>query len=286
VSDRPSEISVVIPTYNRAPALRANFPQVLAIEGVAEIVVVVDGSSDDTGEVLAAFGDARVRVIVHPERRGSQAARKTGIAAAHGEWLLMLDDDGAAFPEFARVALDVARRCEADIVGAPWLHLDPDGDAREAFTRARANARERIRLATNPGVFPDRDLQTPFLPGNAVLINRRVFDRVSYDERLRGNAWREETSFYLDASAAGFRCVLTPDTASFQFDQWEGGQRLPQIAYEFHALRNNWRFLRRHEDDLRARGEIRSALGAELSFAWQRASSLVSGYLRARLRRG
>jgi glycosyltransferase involved in cell wall biosynthesis len=246
----------------------------------------VDGSSDETGQVLAGFGDDRVRVIAHAQRRGSQAARKTGIAAARAEWLLMLDDDGGAFPEFGRVLLEVARRCDADIVGAPWLHLDPGGDPREAYRRARANALGRIRLGTNPGVFPDRDLQTPFLPGNAVLINRRVFDRVSYDERLTGNAWREETSFYLDACAAGFRCVMTPDTASFQFDQWEGGQRLPQIAYEFHALCNNWRFLRRHADDLRARGEIRSAVGAELGFAWQRASSLVSGYLRARLRRG
>src|SRR5262249_31344268 len=157
-------------TYNRAPALRANFPQVLAIDAVAEIVVVVDGSSDETAEVLAGFGDDRVRVIVHPQRRGSQAARKTGIAAAHGEWLLMLDDDGAAFPGLAGVSLEVARRCDADIVGAPWLHLDPDGDPREAYPRARANARRHIRLATNPGVFPDRDLQTPFLPGNAVLI--------------------------------------------------------------------------------------------------------------------
>jgi hypothetical protein len=55
------------------------------------------------------------------------------------------------------------------------------------------------------------------------------------------------------------------------------------MAYEFHALRNNWRFLRRHEEDLRARGEIRTALSAELSFAFARASRRVKGFLRARL---
>jgi hypothetical protein len=141
-----------------------------------------------------------------------------------------------------------------------------------------------VTLTTSPGLFPTRELETPFLPGN-VLINRRVFDRVTYDEGLTRNGWREETSFYLDACAAGFRCVLTPETASFQQGQWEGGQRLPQIVYEFYALRNNWRFLRRHEDDLRIRREIRSALSAELSFAWARASSLVKGYLGARLGR-
>jgi GT2 family glycosyltransferase len=282
VDDPASGISIVIPTYNRAGALRVNFPFVLAIEGVEEIVVVVDGSSDETHELLLGFGDDRVRVITHPQRRGSQAARKSGVAAARKQWLLMLDDDCAAFPDFARALLDAARRCEADIVAAPWLHPKPGVDPRQAYTRARRAPSERIGLNTSPSAFPNRDLETPFLPGN-VLINRRVFDRVGYDEGLTRNAWREETSFYLDACAAGFRCVLTPDTASFQLGQWEGGQRLPHMAYEFHALRNNWRFLRRHEEDLRARGEIRTALSAELSFAFARASRRVKGFLRARL---
>lgn len=284
MSDPAPEVSVVIPTYNRAEALRLTFPHVLAIDGVGEIVVVVDGSSDDTQQLLAGFDDARVRVITHPQRRGSQAARKTGVARARGQWLLMLDDDCGAFPDFARVLLDAARRWNADIVAAPWLHLEPGADPREAYAEARRAPAASIGLTTSPSVFPARDLETPFLPGN-VLINRRVFDRVSYDEGLTRNGWREETSFYLDACAAGFRCVMTPDTASFQQGQWDGGQRLPQVAYEFHALRNNWRFLRRHEDDLRARGEIRTALGAELSFAWHRASSLTKGYLGARLAR-
>ncbi len=284
VSDPAPEISVVIPTYNRAAALRLNFPYVLALEDVGEILVVVDGSSDATQELLAGFEDARLHVITHPQRRGSQAARKTGVQAARGQWLLMLDDDCGAFPEFARVLLDTARHWNADIVAAPWLHVDPGADPRDAYARARADSASWIGLSTNPGVFPDQAIETPFLPGN-VLINRRVFERVSYYEGLKRNAWREETSFYLDACAAGFRCVMTPETASFQEGQWEGGQRLPQLAYEFHALRNNWRFLRRHEDDLRARGEIRSAVRAELAFAWNRASSLVKGYVRARLGR-
>jgi glycosyltransferase involved in cell wall biosynthesis len=284
VSAPDPEISVVIPTYNRAPALRRNFAYVLAFEDVGEIVVVVDGSTDGTPELLAGFDDARLRVITHPERRGSQAARQTGVKAARGEWLLMLDDDCGAFQDFARALLDAARRCDADIVAAPWLHVGPRADPREAYAKARAAPSPRIGLNTSPSVVPNRDLATPFLPGN-VLINRRVFERVSYDEGLTRTAWREETSFYLDACAAGFRCVMTPDTASFQLGQWQGGQRLPRLAYEFHALRNNWRFLRRHETDLRARGEIRSALSGELTFAWMRASSMVTGYVGARIRR-
>ena len=257
VTNHATDISVVIPTYNRASALRLNFPFVLRLEDVGEIVVVIDGSVDETQELLAGFDDARLRVIVLPENRGSQAARSVGIAAAHGEWLLMLDDDCAVLPDFARALRAAAIRCGADIAAAPWLHLSAGEEMAAELARAQAVPRRWIGLNTSPSVFPDRDLETPFLPGN-VLINRRVFDRVTYDEGLKRNAWREETAFYLEACAAGFRCVMTPDTASFQLGQWDGGQRLPQLSYEYHAIRNNWRFLRRHGDDLR-RARARSA---------------------------
>lgn len=282
MADPPSDISVVIPTYNRAGALRLNLPYVLALGGVGEVVVVIDASTDDSDQVLASFGDARLRVLRHAHRQGSQAARKTGVAAAEGQWLIMLDDDCATPPDFAQILLDTALTCNADVVAAPWLHLEPGDDPEAALARARAAPSTWIGLNTSPSVFPDRDLVTPFLPGN-VLINRRVFDRVTYDEGLTRNAWREETSFYLDASAAGFTCVLTPRTASFQLDQWSGGQRLPRLQYESFVLRNNWRFLRRHADSLRGWGEIRHPVTAQVGFALHRVTGVVKGYLRARL---
>ncbi len=282
MAEQASDISVVIPTYNRADALRLNFPYVLALDGVREIVVVIDASTDDTDQVLAGFGDGRVRVLRHAHRQGSQAARKTGIAASEGQWLIMLDDDCAVPPDFAQILFDTALTCNADVVAAPWLHLEPGDDQEAALARARAVPRKWIGLNTSPSVFPDRDLVTPFLPGN-VLINRRVFDRVNYDEGLKRNAWREETSFYLDASAAGFKCVLTPRTASFQLDQWSGGQRLPRLQYESFVLRNNWRFLRRHAGALRGWGEIRHPVTAQLDFSLHRVTGVAKGYLKARL---
>jgi GT2 family glycosyltransferase len=194
----------------------------------------------------------------------------------------MLDDDCAMPPDFARILRDVALEHEADIVAAPWLHPDNGVTPEEALATARAHPVRWIGLNTSPSLFPDHDLETPFLPGN-VLINRRVFDRVGYDEGLTRNAWREETALYLDACAAGFRCFLTPKTASFQLGQWDGGQALPRLSYEWYALRNNWRFLRRYSDDLRARGEIRGPLTAEAEFFRQRATAVVKGYVGARL---
>ncbi len=284
MTEHADDISVVIPTYNRDAALRANFPYVLALDDVSEIVVVVDGANDDTKSVLSGFNDSRVRVIEHGARRGSQAARLTGRRAAHGEWILMLDDDAAVPPDFASILVGTARRLHADIVGAPWLHLKPGSDPEAEIAARRAHPSPTISLKSHPMTFPADDLETPFLPGNAVLINARVFDRVGYDEGLTRNAWREETSFYLDAAAAGFRVVLTPRTASFQMEVWEGGQRAPRLQYEWYVVRNNWRFLWRHRGDLRARGEISGPVRAEIGFAWGRASGVARGYLGARAR--
>ncbi len=255
----------------------------LALEQVQEVVVVIDAAEDDTEAVLAGFGDERVRVITHSHRQGSQVARKTGRLAARGEWIVMLDDDCSVPPDFAAILLETAVAHGADIVAAPWVHPDPGVDPEQALAEARAHPVRWVGLNTSPSCFPEHDLETPFLPGN-VLINRRVFDRVGYDEGLTRNAWREETALYLDACAAGFRCFLTPRTASFQLGQWEGGQRLPRLRYEWYALRNNWRFLRRYGDDLRARGEIRGPVRAEAEFFAERASAVVKGYVGARLR--
>ncbi len=132
-------------------------------------------------------------------------------------------------------------------------------------------------------MFPAHDLETPFLNG-VVLVRRDVFDVVRYNVALRGNAWREETSMYLSANAAGFRSVLTPRTACYQLGQWEGGQRRGRLAYETWAIRNNWRFLHMHADALRRIGAIRSPLAEQARFISGRVAVNVSGYLRAKRR--
>jgi GT2 family glycosyltransferase len=275
-----SEISVVLPTFNRLPALRENFGSVRGLRGVSEIVVVVDGSTDGTLEWLSALGDPRVRTIDQPQR-GSPAARNAGVAVARGEWILMTEDDCFLPSEFATTLFDVARERDAQIVGAPWVAIGAPDEIAGALERGRHDALPRIGMRTHPGVFPAGDLETPFLSG-VMLARRDVLETVRYDESLRGNAWREETSMFLSALELGFRCVMTPRTASFQLRQWEGGQRRARLSYEAWAIRNNWRFLRRHERTLRRLGEIRSPVSAQGRFVAERVSEVVLGYSRAR----
>jgi len=90
-------ISVVIPTYNRAAAVGEAIESVLRqTRPPDEIIVVDDGSSDNTAEVLAAFGD-RIRIVAQPNG-GVSAARNAGIRLATGDWLAFLDSDDVWLP--------------------------------------------------------------------------------------------------------------------------------------------------------------------------------------------
>ena len=87
-------VSVVIPTYNRAYVIEDALASVLyQSHQNLEIIVVDDGSTDNTLELIETLNDDRVRYIRHERNKGCSAAYNTGIAAAKGEVIAFLDSD-------------------------------------------------------------------------------------------------------------------------------------------------------------------------------------------------
>jgi glycosyltransferase involved in cell wall biosynthesis len=92
--------SIVITTYNRARIVRRCIDSCLtqSFEDF-EIVVVDDGSSDDTAAILAeSYGDPRLRVVAHEANRGINPSRRTGASDARGEWVVVIDSDDELLP--------------------------------------------------------------------------------------------------------------------------------------------------------------------------------------------
>ena len=265
-------ITGILPTYNRAAALPATLPVFLRLRGLTEIVVVDDGSTDDTAAVLARFADPRLRVVRHERNRGLPAARNTGAAAARTEWVVYLEDDCGFPDDYAETLLRVAGETGADIVSAPWLNVPEERYAAEV-ARRRAAPEPVFGLDTHPSTFPPGNVETPFMCALA-LVRRSVVLDVRYDEDVRGSAFREETDFYLRAVAAGHRAVCTPETASWQVARFPGGEHPPVLAarYEYRLLSRNWWFLRRHRDYLREHGGVPAVWRAQARFATSRAT--------------
>jgi glycosyltransferase involved in cell wall biosynthesis len=93
------DISVVLATYNRRPALPRAIASVLAQEDAAfELIIVDDASRDDTQAYLATLDDPRIRVIACSANGGPSAARNRGLAAARADIVAFLDSDDAYRP--------------------------------------------------------------------------------------------------------------------------------------------------------------------------------------------
>src|SRR6201998_4045686 len=99
------KISAVIPTHNRATlVIRAISSVLQQTYPVQEIIVVDDGSTDDTKELLCRFlsplASTAASIRYHyQEQQGAAVARNTGIAAASGEWIAFLDSDDILLPQ-------------------------------------------------------------------------------------------------------------------------------------------------------------------------------------------
>jgi glycosyltransferase involved in cell wall biosynthesis len=106
----PPVVSVIIPTYNCAPYLAEAIDSVLLQAGVnMEIIVVDDGSTDNTKEVIEKYRH-RITYISQMPRRGASAARNLGIQRASGDWIAFQDADDIWLPEKLSMQLDALQR--------------------------------------------------------------------------------------------------------------------------------------------------------------------------------
>lgn len=171
-------ISVVIPTYNHVrflsdaiqSALRQSYPAV-------EIIVIDDGSTDNTHTLVETFGD-QVRYIWQ-ENRGLSGARNTGITAARGEYIALLDADDFWEPTY--LATVHATLAADHRLGAVYTGLQ--------FVNSKGEHLPQPCVATVPrDQLYDRLLDGEFFAPSAVLVRRACFEQVGlFDETLRAS---------------------------------------------------------------------------------------------------
>ena len=110
-------ISIITATYNRAATLQRSIDSVLAQTlDDWELIVVDDGSTDGTAELLARQSDPRIRVFTHPVNLGVCAAKNTGFDHIRGEWFTTLDSDDEMTPDALKTMLECATRTGATAV--------------------------------------------------------------------------------------------------------------------------------------------------------------------------
>jgi len=128
----PPSVSVVMPVHNGADYVEAAIRSVLeqSFENL-EILVVNDGSMDDTVEVVNGIEDSRVRLISQ-DQAGVAAARNRGIKEASGSFVAFLDHDDVWFPDKLARQLELFENSATGIVGSFMTYLTDKGPANAA----------------------------------------------------------------------------------------------------------------------------------------------------------
>jgi glycosyltransferase involved in cell wall biosynthesis len=129
-------VSVVIPSYNSARYIVETIDSILAqTVQPAEIIVVDDGSTDESAQILAARYDGRIRYI-YQENAGVSAARNRGIEAANGDFIAFCDADDIWHPQKLEFQMDAfARIPAAGLVGTKGYILPGAGAGADAVAR-------------------------------------------------------------------------------------------------------------------------------------------------------
>jgi glycosyltransferase involved in cell wall biosynthesis len=110
-------VSIIMGVFNRPATIQRAVDSVLAqTHADWELIIVDDGSTGETLEVLAQLTDPRVRIVTHSENRGVCAARNTGLDQMRGEWFTILDSDDEMAPDALEVMLDCAKRTGATAI--------------------------------------------------------------------------------------------------------------------------------------------------------------------------
>ena len=178
-------VSVVVPVYNVERFVGDAIGSVLAqrFEDF-ELIVVDDRSPDASMAVVAGFDDPRLRTVVHAENRGLAGARNSGIRAARGRYVALLDSDD---------------RWDPDKLGAHVAHLDARPEVGVSFSRSlfideRGRSLETYQMPRLSGIDADHLLcRNPVGNGSAPVLRREALDDIAFRANRHGT---EETCWF------------------------------------------------------------------------------------------
>lgn len=204
----PQSITVVVCTYNRCDMLRDALESVILQEPsddfIYDVLVIDDGSTDDTGAVVQQVAaQSRVPVrCVRQEQSGVSIARNRGVTESTADWIAFFDDDQLASTTWLTNLLAVAAEHEASCVGGTILLETSDARALGPVSRTI--------LGEHPYRGDPAPVQGRFLPSSGNLfVARHVFDEVGmFDAALHSS---EDTDFVARVIDAGTKTWTAPD---------------------------------------------------------------------------
>jgi len=232
VSEKMPRVSIVIPSYNRRfflePCLESLIKQTFQR---FEVIIVDDGSTDDTLEFLAEFKkryvDFKLRWFIHENNLGANVARNLGVKEAKGTFVAFLDSDCIAKPEWLEELIKGFDSHNVASVTGLVIDVKPKNIYQLAYkgtTRVHGHG------------------EAPRLVANNMCIRRDLLLKHLFDEDLKYGC--DEEGLYLRLKALGYRQRLIPTAIvlhnhphtrkTFFQNAWIGGKAAAWLVYKYH----------------------------------------------------
>ena len=194
-------VSIIMPAFNGGIFIEQAINSVLKqTYSDWELIVVDDGSTDDTATIVAGYDDDRIRYI-YQENRGQASALNRGLQLARGDYITTLDTDDWFTPNsLSDRVIFLEINLEFDVVYGYGVYCDVKGEPLKTFSQ--------YRLGNATGDVYEVIISTPFFgTGGNVMVCRKVLDQnnIQYDEEI---FWCQDWDFYTRIAEHGkFGCV-------------------------------------------------------------------------------
>jgi glycosyltransferase involved in cell wall biosynthesis len=226
-------ISVILPVHNRADVLGRAIQSVLdQTLNEWELILVDDGSTDDSVAVAKSFADPRIRIIELDTNRGGNAARNAGVRAATAPLIAFLDSDDTYLAEkLAWVVAEFGRRPELELLVDSFVKIQPSG----------ARVTRRNPVINDRGTFRKALFQRQLWKATpSITAKRETILRVMFDETLR----RLQDFDFLIRVSEFANCGSTDQVLWVKY--WDSGA----ISAEDNMIPANIELVRRHPEYL------------------------------------
>ncbi len=237
------EVSVVVPTYNRADVLPRAIDSVLnQTYSDFELIIVDDGSTDNTRELIYGYKDSRIKYIPLEENRGVSVARNIGVESACGDYVLFVDSDDELLENAIEVLVEKLKNEPSKCVGA-----HP--------SRKRVKHDSIIVFRPKKGRIDYGDVVNRNILGGigGCIFRKEVFGYLYFDEKIK---YGEDVDFYLRLlSKNGFYIVGIGSVLYIYYKHHDIKIEKPNITIE-----SQKRLLEKHREDLPRRYKARIQL--------------------------
>ena len=237
-----SDISVVIPTFNRGPMLKKAVDSVLNQTVKPNKIVIVDNGTEPIG---ISFNDPIVTVVKTAPRLGSGKPRNIGAEHCDTQYIAFLDDDDWWEPEYIEHTMNKFLRSDADVVVGKINHYDKNGEIKLGKSFPETKELQRQIFYTNPG-----------FQGSNIAVKKDAFAEIGgFDEDLPASVDRGLAAKFV---IAGKRIVFEPESVCLFYKH--DGERVSMhkglIKGNLLFLRKYWKYMSNSE---RYRGSVRYA---------------------------